>query len=228
MLDYILSKLNMLILVTAIFAVATYFAFYLAQSLENQQADTVLKQVTQDAFGVLTSQSICHQVTLTLPQYINTLGRGNGGNKLYYLFQINQIDGIQPGPPPLNTIVFSIRDKRDRHLLSAQQLPTGAQIYLFTWTPSATGTQPVAIAQTDADGTRCGSAGQTCSVLNPQSAPVPANAVMVVKEVFEGHTNLLLIPCSTSGSWCEANFQSAVEYMKSIRPGGRFNCVPSS
>lgn len=224
MLDYILSKLNILIMVTAIFAIGTYFAFYLAQSLEKQQADTVLNQISDEVYGVLTSQSICHEVTLTLPAYINTLGRSDTGNKLYYLFQANDIEAAQTsGGESINALVFSIRNKRTHQIISAEQIPTTADIVLFKWVSALT--PSISIAQNDTDGKICGASGQTCTVLNPVAQPPSENAIKIVKEVYQGKTTILVIPCSTGRSWCEANYQAAVKLMKEKR-GGYFNCEP--
>ncbi|MBS3061438.1 MAG: hypothetical protein J4215_02540 [Candidatus Diapherotrites archaeon] len=223
MLDYILSKLNMLILVTALFAIGSYFAFYLAQSLEKQQADTVLSQITEDAFGVINSSSICHEVTLTLPPYINTLGRSEGGNKLYYLFQINSQENVLAdlSTDPANALIFSIRTKKDNQVLSAQRIVTNAHIQIFEWDARSGTTDPLTALKIPVPD----ALGNIFVTLNPVAAPTPPeNAVKLVKEVYNGETYLYVIPCSSRVHQCETNYGYAVARIKSTRLGGVYNC----
>lgn len=214
MLDYALSKINMLIMVTAIFAIMTYFAFYLGRSLEKQQADLVLSNMTEDAFGVLNSSSICHQVNLTLPPYINTLGRADSGDRLYYVLQVHSQTNIKPGSDPqLNAIIFSIRDKKTKEILAARQINTTAAIELFSWSSGLSSSQAVSRVNPPDNNIE----------LNPQSAISPENAIRFIKEVYNGESTLFVIPCSTSNNFCQTNYASVVTQILSER--SRFNCV---
>ncbi len=221
MLDFILSKLNMLILVTALFAIGTYFAFYLGQSLEQQQSNTVLSRVIEDVFGVVGSSSICHQVNLTLPPFINTLGRTDTGNKLYYLFRVQRLENVEAvdvSGRPVNSVIFSIRDKKDGTILAAQSINTIANIMLFEWDSEATGSDPVSIASPQTD-------GSVFVEMNPQAVS-PENAVMIVKEVYNGQPTLFIIPCSTYVRFqCETNLGAAVQLITASRSDARFNCI---
>ncbi len=213
MLDFILSKFNMLILVTAMFAIGSYFAFYLAQSLEKQQAQTVITQITEDSFGLLNSPTLCHQTTLTLPQYINTLGRTDTGNKLYYIFRVTRQENINNAAlasERLNAVIFSIRNKKTGEILAAERIITPGNVQLFKW-DSTTGGVSMATDHVD---------------LNPNSAVIREDALKVIKEVHNNLTTLFVIPCSSDPRThqCEANYGNAVNLITATRTGGRWNC----
>ena len=58
MLGFTLSKLNLLILVTALFSIIAFFTFHVGDVMVIEAADAVVEAKAQEAFGVLTTDSI--------------------------------------------------------------------------------------------------------------------------------------------------------------------------
>lgn len=78
-------------MVTAIFALVAYFAFFFGKSVELRDANALLNNFSEDSYGVLSSTGQCHQVMVSVPPFIRSIGTGEIGNKLRFLVQVDKI-----------------------------------------------------------------------------------------------------------------------------------------
>ena len=106
MLAFILSKMNLLLMVTAIFALMAYFTFFVSQSVVLREAQELLGRFSEDTYGVLTSSGQCHQTIVPIPRYIYAIGSGERRNQLRFLLHISKIETsilavLEQTPPEL-------------------------------------------------------------------------------------------------------------------------------
>lgn len=204
MLGFILSKLNLLIMVTAIFAIVSYFSFFVAKSVENREASELLNKFAEETYGVLSSTGLCHQSVIRVPPHISSIGTGELNNRLRFLVNIDKIAGTPTTP---TKIIFSILRKKDGTVIDSRSFETQADVRLFQWYPDAAA---------DIDEVS-GVAPQNVQI-NPVSK-IPTESILLVKEVLQGKTTLFLIPCSTQSGYCSANYAAA-----QTKIGRNFNC----
>jgi hypothetical protein len=206
LLDFILSKLNMLILVTALAAIVLFFSIGLGEEMVKAQAKRMTTEYVEIAFSLLNQQSLCSKKFVTIPSYLQYLVGCQTMNRLYYILDVSK---VQAGPEQArNTLIFSIRSKREQKVLAAASVNTDADITLFFWDPK-TGS----LGEVDAN-----------TSLNPQSAPNGTNSMVLLKEVFLGKSYFFVIPCSADiPGGCEANYGLAVQQIRA-KHGGGFGC----
>lgn len=195
MLDFILSKLNLLIMVTAIFAIVTYFSFFVDQSVIDRKAGQILSRFAEDTRTAVNSQNLCNQSTLSIPPYICALGCGNESKRIYFKVGISVIP--RQGDSQ-NTLVYTLIEKQSNRIMAAQQYQMKANIRLFS-SDVQTGsfiedlTAPYKID------------------LDPQSAP-PTDSILLIKEVFKGQETVFVVPCSSDSTsqndFCTDNFDT--------------------
>lgn len=226
MLDFILSKLNLLIMVTAIFAIVAYFSFFVDQSVVDRKASQILSRFAEDTRTNVNSQNLCNVSTLTIPPYLCSQGCGSSSNRVYFKVRISKIpESGDPGLPAYspNTLVYALLESKagvtQGRVLASQPYQMKAQIRLFSFDPGLNSFSEV----TDPNGN---------ITLNPQSAPSPTDSILLVKETFEGNETLFVVPCSSDSAaltdYCNDNFAKLIALVKSERGGatGIFNCNP--
>ena len=217
MLDFILGKLNLLIMVTAIFAIVAYFSFFVDQSVVDRKASQILSRFAEDTRTTVNAQNLCNKSTLTVPPYLCSQGCGSSGNRTYFKVRISRISGSGTEP---NTLVYSLLETKagvsEGRILSSEPYQMKADIRLFDF---------------DVDIGLFREATGNSIVLNPQSAPSPTDSILLVKETFEGRETLFVVPCSSDigalTDYCSDNFDELVHIVSAERgAGGVFNCVP--
>ncbi|MEW6295790.1 MAG: hypothetical protein AB1467_05895 [Candidatus Diapherotrites archaeon] len=188
--------MNLLILVSAVFVIISFFMISLSNVMLESVASSYIKQKEKDVYNIaVVSQSLCETNTFYLQNSIETNPSNAFSRGLYYAMVIKSL----PLDSGLNRIIFQIFPRTDlTHLIAADSFDVNAEIRFFDCT---TGT--------------CSEASQI--KLDPQdidSENHRINAFVLVKEVVGGKKILYFIPCSTQGKVCLANFGKA----------GPFNC----
>ncbi|MBU0635623.1 hypothetical protein KKE06_01205 [Candidatus Micrarchaeota archaeon] len=201
MLAFILSKMNLLLMVTAIFAIMAYFTFFVSQSVVLREAQEVLNRFSEDTYGVLTSSGQCHQTIVPIPHYIYAVGSGERRNQLRFLVSISKINI----PGEKTQLSFSLLRKKDEKVLAAKLFATNAEVNLYSWDPSTGGT---IAEETGSDPT---------IVLNPVSEPLETDSLLLIKEVYHGSTNLYAVPCNNEAAVCAANYGQLTCLVKKSR-----------
>ena len=107
MLGFSLSKLNLLILVTATFAIIAYFMFGISDQIINSAAQQTVGAYSGKAANVITSQSLCFKTDATIPPNISYFGGLNDAKRFFYLMNISRFPE-EYDPDELTSVIFSI------------------------------------------------------------------------------------------------------------------------
>ena len=129
------------------------------------------------------------------------------------MLDISKINNVSTteGGRAMNNLIASVRDKKTQNVIAAKAFGTPAIIKLFSWNPKTD-----ELTEVDQNTT-----------LNPQSAPMPTNAVFLVKEIVNGEPYFYVVPCSAEANSCTANLQKLGDKLACER-NGLSACVPCS
>ena len=177
MLGFTLSKLNLLILVVAMFSIVSFFMFGLSDIMKVSEAEAILSRLSKKSYALVASPSYCDSVYYILPESINILG-----SDFKYDLKISTEDALTEDNEPITYVIFSIFPRKKDTALAAESFKTKAQVYLF-----------------DSDGLEV-QVGPT--VLDPQAAR-PIDALTIIKEIRQGEEHLYIIPCGSGKGLCE-------------------------
>ena len=186
MLGFSLSKLNLLILVVALFAIVSYFYLGLSDILVADKAKQVAESYYGEILNRAQSDSLCNSKTgIIFPRSISV----SGGDRFY----VAQISKFEPADPDkLNSVVFKVVNRKDRKLVyAAKSFDVNATIRLFGWDPKTS-----TVSEEPPD---------SMISIDPQSAPRPVDGMNVVKETFQGRNFVYVIACSSVSGICELN-----------------------
>jgi len=192
MIGFTLSKLNLLILVTASFAIVAYFMFGLTDVIISNSAQQIVSAYSEKSASVITSDSLCFKTEVTVPQHISYFGGFESAKRFFYLMHIDRFPEDYD-ESKLTSVIFSISDRKDRDKLrAAGKVDVSAEVIFYDWNPTELNTV---------------NAGADSITLDPQSAVMRKDSFILIKEVLAGKNYLHIIACSSSstGSICEAN-----------------------
>lgn len=192
MMGFTLSKLNLLILVTATFAIMAYFMFGLTDVMINNAAQQTVSSYSEKAAAVITSDSLCFRTAITIPKEISYFGGIESSKRFFYLMHISrwpeQYD--TDNPEFLISVIFAISDSKDvDKLRAASRVDVNAEVLLYDWNPT----------EMDVINDKA-----YAITLDPQSAVMAKDSFVIVKEVLKGKNYLHIIACSSEGT-CNAN-----------------------
>ena len=195
MLGFILSKMNLLILVIALFTIVAYFMFSLGETMKHNQAGLIISRYTKDASSMLTSATYCDRVTFHLPPQISVLGQP----AFYYQMLISSADDDDDASTG-NFLVFAMVGKTDPdYLLAASSVRSNAEIHLY---------------QRDESGS-WNEAGDEGITLDPQRLP-PDSSFTFIKKKIRNQDHVFIFPChpTTLGEIC---YSEASEVFEKVR-----------
>lgn len=195
MLGFILSKMNLLILVTAIFAIVAFFTVGLIEITKVTQASDLVTRVTEKSFSMASSPSYCLKDRYVLDEDIRV-----SGAPFYYVLKISQEKVETKRGDTVNVVIYSIYPRTeitkfyensnyDPKAIAANSFRTKAEVFFYS--------QDYRGSFYDGDVTE-----QEEIFLDPQ-AVVPANAIEFVKEIELGKPKLYIIGCNDA--LCSAN-----------------------
>ncbi len=221
MLGFTLSKINLLIFVIAIFAIISYFFIGLSEVTVNRIAGEYLLVIKEDVRNILiTAPSLCESKTYFLPPKISSSPSGSFSRHLYYKLFIATTEGRKEGSTKL--IFYITPRKEEEKAISATSFDVDAEIVLFQFEDlvnadecgSATYSEPSCVSALPTDNKKV--------FLDPQSAPSPINAFVLIKEVVIGKKYVYIIPCSTEiGASCLLHAERAG---RRVHAGKKFDC----
>ncbi|MDP2666489.1 MAG: hypothetical protein Q8P05_03245 [Candidatus Diapherotrites archaeon] len=195
MIEFTLSKINLLILVVALFGIISFFTFNLGGVFLVNEVKQELDTYSATINASLIAPTTCDSKPFSIPPKFKSFG-----SDVFYTLSLSQIpDGLG------NRLIFSASDIRKPDLvLAASSLATDARIVIFS----------------DAGGTFFPLSPGEEYVLDPQSVP-PRNAFYMVKSVMRGNTTLYLIPCAISAhaETCQTNKQLVNQFLTSSGEG---------
>lgn len=194
MLGFILSKMNLLIMVTAIFAIVAYFMIFVNQGTVGRQANAILTNMVEETQGVISSSGQCHQSIVRIPRYIQTVGTTSLGGRVRFTVRVNKICVPEPCVPSSEKIVsYSLWTGKGSSAEAVAAKPfstTADEVYLLQWR---------------IDSGFSMDSPSTEIFLDP-NAKTPMDSLMLIKEVYLGKTYLYIFPCSSEGSHCYLNY----------------------
>src|SRR3989344_2042187 len=141
MLGFILSKMNLLILVVAIAAIIVFFTIGLSDIVLEKESNLLLNRLAKKSFTVASSPSYCFSDSFFLPSGLNV-----SGEDFVYVIKADvqeiSIDPSDPNSEKLNSIIFSLYPRRDfvkqyrdpnyvPKAISAASIRTKAKVYMF-------------------------------------------------------------------------------------------------
>jgi len=206
MLGFSLSKLNLLILVVALFAIISYFYMGMQDIIIRDKASQIADKYYGEIVNRASEGSLCNsQSGIIFPRTISIVGGGR-----FYAVQISKFEPADPDK--LNSIIVKVVDRKDRsNVLAAKSLDVNAEIRLFAWDPkTSTVTEETMIS------------------IDPQNAPRPVDAMNVVKETYQGKGIVYVVACSSVAGICELNSGTVGCTVKGERAGNASSCIAPS
>ncbi len=201
MLGFILSKLNLLILVVAIFAIVSFFAFNLIDIVKVYEGRLLLDQLSSKAFALASSPAYCFSDSYDLPRSIVV-----GGDEVFYVVKISKQsvnitnpDGTQA---PITVVIFSLIPRVQYLQFIRGDLPNEPpSVAASSFRTSAS----VNLYSPDYLGEEYGDTG--ASFLKGPDDPIfidpntrqPYNTLEFRKEIRSGLEYVYFFPCSTVG-----------------------------
>ena len=186
MLGFTLSKLNLLILVTALFGIIAFFLFTLTDMMVARSAQQMVNDLVETTAGITTGDAFCKEETVTIPEEITYFS----GRRFYYIMRISR-EPAKYDPQYLSKLIFKVAARKEQtKFIATNSYDMNAEILLYQW--------PVAEITTDLK-------EQSSIILDPTSETTASNSVKLIKEVYYGKNFLHVIACNTDSGQCEIN-----------------------
>ncbi len=211
MLGFTLSKLNLLILVTALFAIITFFMFRLTDIMVSRSAQQMVNDYVETVAGITSGDSLCFKHTMTLPESISYFGGIQQSKRFYYIVEVSR-EPREYDPEYISKVIFKVASRKEQDkFIATDSFDLNAQIYLYQW-PTGEG---MVLDDIEMQGT---------VKLDPKSIAV-ADSMVLVKELFAGKNYLHIIVCSSAGEQCSWNVGYAGCCIKKLRGGVESTCL---
>ncbi len=204
MVGFILSKMNLLILVTAIFVIVTYFSFGFSEVMLAQKSTYLITEYTTPIQNIINSPNLCVTTSFQLPSVLKYFG----GKEFFYKIRINKVVDADPDTP--NYLVFALSGRgKKSSIIAAKKIETYAEIHLFSeLNPETNGL--TAISEYDE------------IIVDPQNVGI-IDSIYIAKQVKEGKEYIFLMSCSTTTKTCKINEGKIGDFIKSSL--GESTCV---
>ncbi|MFA4855670.1 MAG: hypothetical protein WC634_03735 [archaeon] len=215
MLGFILSKLNLLILVTAMFAIISFFLFGLTGIVVSNLAQLLVKDYSESVFGLVSGgqDQLCHSSSVVIPESIEYFGGLMPSQRFYYVMNIKRFP-VEFEEGKLSTLIFQIASRKEPDkIIATSSIDVNARIFLYDW---------------DIELDRL--VEKSSITLDPESMGVARkNSMVLAKEVYNGKTYLHIIACSSSGGICETNLDRASCWLSTCYSEPRqSSCLPKA
>lgn len=178
MIEFILSKINLLILVVALFSIISFFTLNVGGIFLAGEVKQELDKYSYSINGMIVAPTTCDSKPIAIPNKFSSFG-----NNIYYHLTIAAFP--DPNGVTGTRVIFSVNDiKHPNTVLAASSLNTQARVVIYDMSSG----QPTEILS-----------GEEL-VLDPQAVP-PLNAFYAVKSVKQGLTTLYIFPCAITAYW---------------------------
>jgi len=211
MLGFTLSKLNLLILVTALFAIIAFFLFGLTDIVVSNLAQQAVKDYSETVVGLVSGDLLCRSKSETIPESIEYFGGLMPSKRFYYVMHIKRFPE-EPEEGKLNTLIFQIASRKEKDkIIATSSIDLNAKILLYDW-----------------DSENDIMSSQSSITIDPESPGLATkNSMYIVKEVFMGEKYLHIVACSSSAGLCERNLGRASCWLSECNPEPRTStCFP--
>lgn len=200
LIGFVLSKMNLLILVIALFSIVAFFTLSLSNVILQNNAGLVLEKISKEVGISLSSSTYCDRLVVNIPPFIS----GFGNNKLIYKLKVSSIDDDSNAFNG-NFLIFSIRDSQDeKFIISSNAIKTNAQLHVFE----------LDVAWNEVD-------PEIGATFNPQ-AIVSTDALGIVKRVIDGKKHVFVFPCNISSTTAQACRKEIEQVLNSVESMSNF------
>lgn len=170
MIEFTLSKINLLILVIALFSIISFFSLNVGKIFLVGEVKQELEKYSITLNGMVIAPTTCDSKPFAIPAKFTSFG-----NSVYYHLHISKTPD-----PSGNRLIFTVSDVRSPNtVLAAASMATEADIVIY----DMVGGQVVTLNDLEE------------LDLDPQAVP-PVNAFYAVKGVKGGVKTLHLFPCA--------------------------------
>ncbi|MBI4044393.1 MAG: hypothetical protein HY392_01670 [Candidatus Diapherotrites archaeon] len=205
MLGFILSKINLLILVIAIFAIVSFFTLGLTDLAKINEARLLLDRVSQKSFALVSSPSYCFSDSFDLPRFIRV-----AGEDLYYVLKISVETIEKEEGEDVSVVIFSIhprleyvkyaKKERDKEppSIAASSFRTTAQVALYSDEYLGDSYSVGAPGLVDKSSDYLGAmSGDIEGIIVDPRATDQYNTVEFLKEIRKGVPYVYIFPCNS-------------------------------
>jgi len=208
MMGFTLSKLNMLIFVTAIFVIVTFFMSHLAPLAIQVKANQQVNKVALLVSDKVNAQTVCAGGKILMPQEFTYFGSSAlSGKRFFYTMRISKIESSEPDEP--NKIIFKILERETDKLISADIVHTTADVRIFGWELNCFKQNEVewVTESTDIEDVE---SEEYYAEIDPQKSYLlaPPDTLYVIKENYEGNDTVYLFACPSSSNLCAIRISS--------------------
>ncbi|MFH1240235.1 MAG: hypothetical protein V1672_03380 [Candidatus Diapherotrites archaeon] len=200
MMGFTLSKLNMLIFVTSIFVIVTFFMSHLAPLAIQVKANQQVNKVAQLVSDKENAQTVCAGGKILMPQDFTYFGSSAlSGKRFFYTMRISKIE--RPEPDGLNRIIFKILERGTDKLIAADIVHTTADVRIFGWELNyfKTGDKEVKWVTDSTDLEDIESEGYYAEIDSQKGYLLaPPDTLYVIKENYEGKDTIYLFTCPST------------------------------
>lgn len=174
MIEFTLSKINLLILVIALFSIISFFSLNVGKIFLVGEVKQELEKYSITLNGMVVAPTTCDSKPFAIPPKFTSFG-----NNVYYHLHISKTS-----TPVGSRVIFSVSDVRNPDtVLAAASLSTDAQVAIY----DLVGNEVVALGELED------------LELDPQAVP-PVNAFYAVKSVKSGLKTLHIFPCAITAN----------------------------
>ena len=190
MIEFALSKLNLLIFVTAVAAIVIFFMGAVNSNMKMRQSYELIYKIGKEMKVGIESNSYCTVKFIELPRKIYTNSGNSDVFSLPYKLNVSAYDvtGTTVGDDS-KKIVLAVIDRKayKPKIYSAYDIDYNGNVYFY---------ESINCSQTGCDFNLT----QNSANYDPQKAYTIDNSILFVKKVENGKSNLFLIPCKKSNN----------------------------
>lgn len=200
MIEFTLSKINLLILVVALFSIISFFSLNVGKIFLVNEVKQEMDKYALTLNSMLVAPTTCDSKPFSIPPKFTSFG-----NNIYYHMRISTTSD-----PNGSRLIFSVSDIRTPDkILAASSLATDAKIVILE---TKTGLVETLANNDDL-------------VLDPQDVP-PRNAFYAVKSVKNGLPTLYIFPCAITANnqTCSGPGQAKEQIFNYLPTGEKFIC----
>jgi len=208
MMMFALSKINLLILVVALFTIIVYFTFGFQEVLIANNARQEVGKVIEQTAYLVNSKNLCGSIEISIPEKLSAAS----GEGLYFLMEIRSVELRDS-----NSLIFSVinrdeffraeRKNEEPTIVASDRRDLRSAVHIFN---IDSGINDLCYGDT--------------TMLGFGVHDLPVDSAVIIKEIKKGQDHVYIIPCSSaSDTSCEENAHNVACWINQRR-GVKSNC----
>ncbi|MEM4662990.1 MAG: hypothetical protein QXM75_03130 [Candidatus Diapherotrites archaeon] len=189
MMEFILSKINLLILAIALFTIMVVFAFSFKSTVIYDISRTISQDTAEIISSIVSSRALCDAQEIHFKRKYTLYGLMD----FYYVVELRKEVSLDSGVEHLIIAIIEREEYLKKRgmptVVSSSQLDFNSRIQIFEYDQKEATLCPI-----------------ERTILDVRSAPITMDQMVVLHEIYKGNSYLYLIPCSTMAKGlCEQN-----------------------